>query len=355
MSETQSPFWAAEWPNNIEKFMAVFQDPIIKALWVHSPIPSMRKYVETRAGGHRVDYVIVNGPDEVSEEWVAGKRTRLMCTENSKDAVEKTGFVVYATVEETWKPQPSFNNNNSHNNTVSTSIEELTKITEALTLKTTPTNRPVKTQPFRGPVVVAPPPPGYSEHFFCSGCDQDLHRDLFSKSQRKMSDELRMCVKCTKLYENGYFAGDHAAAASIPEPLFRTWKEVGEEIPEQQVAKVKTYKRVQHYQQANVRARHGSVGWGPTNGKNDNEDDGDAFRTSTAANEFERAREDTEVAVVYRPAQNGTPAYYVLKIWHDEAAIVVDSYAKSLPSKNVVHAEKVPVSVVVGPGAATFY
>ncbi|KAI8588415.1 hypothetical protein BDZ88DRAFT_421983 [Geranomyces variabilis] len=352
MSETQSPFWAAEWPDNAEKFMTVFQDPQTKALWVHSPIPTMRKYVEARSGGRRADYVIVNGPEEVSEEWVTGKRTKLMCTENIKNAVEKSGFVVYATVEETWKSQPPSNDND-----ISCSIEELTESTEKLTLKTTPTNRPSKTQPFRGPVIVAPAPPGYCELFFCSGCDQDLHRDFFSKSQRKISDDHRMCVKCTKLYENGYFAGDHAAAASIAQPLFRTWKEVGEEIPEEQVAKVKTSKRVRHYQQNNVRSRHGSIGWGNTaNGDDgDEEDYRAAFRTSTAADEYDRARENTDVAVVYRCAQKGSPAYYVLKIWRDEAAIVVDPYAKSLPAKNVVHAEKVPVSVVVGPGGASFY
>ncbi|KAJ3162454.1 hypothetical protein HDU86_004936 [Geranomyces michiganensis] len=217
------------------------------------------------------------------------------------------------------------------------------------------------------------------EHQFefleCNDCDRELPREQFSGRQRKMLDGRRRCLECTRVYEIGGQIG-HADPEIVktvattgkvvtPEgivlpfnqPLFKTWKNPGEETVSG--TKVKAHKRAAEYIRNNVRAKVGTGGWDAVDEEEEDETHwaGDVpwltWQRSKQRNgptnmivgedEFTVARRNTGVALAYRPKTTDSAAYFVLAT--AEGAAVVTG-ASDLP-RETIEREQRSVRVLV--------
>ncbi|KAJ3173616.1 hypothetical protein HDU88_002704 [Geranomyces variabilis] len=213
------------------------------------------------------------------------------------------------------------------------------------------------------------------EYIECNECDRELPRENFSGRQRRMPDGRRRCLECTREYEiagqvghaHPMIAKSVAATGKVMtsegmvlpfrQPLFKTWKNPGEELDSG--TKLKAHKRAAEYVQNNVRSKVGTGGWDAVDEEVEDShwSDDEPWLSSSqprrqrsgvtdmivGENEYTVARRGTGVAVVYRPKTNESAAYFILAV-AEGAAIVTGAY--DVPQKTIDN-EKRAVRVLV--------
>ncbi|KAJ3180093.1 hypothetical protein HDU87_002318 [Geranomyces variabilis] len=219
------------------------------------------------------------------------------------------------------------------------------------------------------------PQPHQFEYIECNECDRELPRENFSGRQRRMPDGRRRCLECTREYEiagqvghanpmvaksvatTGKVVTSEGTVLPFRQPLFKTWKNPGEEL--ESGTKVKAHKRAAEYVRTNVRAKVGTGGWDAVDEEVEEPlwlDDEPWLSSSeprrqrsgasnmiVGEDEFTVARRGTGVAVVYRPESNDSAAYFILAV-AEGAAIVTG--ALDVPQETIDN-EKRAVRVLV--------
>ncbi|KAI8905730.1 hypothetical protein DFJ77DRAFT_551875 [Powellomyces hirtus] len=367
-------FWTAAHPQVGNGLMSVFQDPTTQAVWVHAPAPYLRKYVEARTA-KPVSYVVVSRLDQIKKEWT--KDVKLVCPAALREVVEADGWLVYDTCERLWgeKGVGSWMESTSWSRAQVTekSVTQLDgganaplEDQNADQVKKDATDGSAKTsledqeadkekvadadvaaliETF-ATVVLDPNQEDYADMYWddlpahglgddyleCADCGEVQHRTRFSARQRKLG-ERRKCLECVKAFEqSSTWTGKKnisdtpmaqtAAALEYTTPLFKTWKNVGDEL--ESGSKVSAKKRIDHYASQNVHKRRG---------------DGDGWTTSEEYEEEEHwetedkwleKHNEAKVAVTYVAEFNEEPACFLLQVAH--GACVLITAAQEVPA-----------------------